>query len=255
MTLAEQYKIEDYVANWTPTATAHRIALGDGWNISQEFLKLHLDALESVAVPGQKPSEQERAVMVLGAHGFNIFAASLKLAVRGEFDVALYLLRPLIDIQAQFYAVSKDSALASDYLNDKLKASKARKLVISDLVSAGDAKNATWLKDRWSDEAQATNDMAHSNPLHGDKLLEATGGSVTPWLGGRHDDVEVRMLIVGCLEYEHWLLGWYKAFHASKLPIEWIPTFASVSGQFGTWAKATVGTNTSAPSVPANSNT
>ena len=132
--------------------------------------------------------------------------------------MALYLLRPLIDIQAQLYAVSKDSALATDYLKDELKASTARKLVISDLRAAGDVANAQWLEDRWSAEADAANN-----------------------LGGRTDEAESSHMVVGCLEYEHWLLGWYRAFHASVLPKDWIPTLLAVGDRFGSWAKATVG--------------
>ena len=241
MSLAQQYKVEDYIATWTPTAEDHKAALGDGWQIACEFIDLHLQALESTAVPGKKPTDQEQAAMAIGAHGFNIFAASLKLIVRGEFDVALYLLRPLIDIQAQLYAVSKDSALATDYLKDELKASTARKLVISDLRAAGDVANAQWLEDRWSAEADAANNLAHSNAVHGDKLLQANNGSVTPCLGGRTDEAESSHMVVGCLEYEHWLLGWYRAFHASVLPKDWIPTLLAVGDRFGSWAKATVG--------------
>ena len=63
MSLAQQYKVEDYIATWTPTAEDHKAALGDGWQIACEFIDLHLQALESTAVPGKKPTDQEQAAM------------------------------------------------------------------------------------------------------------------------------------------------------------------------------------------------
>ena len=241
MTLADEYKIDDYIAPWTPSANAHKAALGDGWQIACEFIDLHLQALESTSVPGKKPTDQEQAVMAVGAHGFSLFTAGLKLIIRGEFDVALYLARPLSDIQAQLYAVSKQPALATDYLQDNLKASKARKLVIADLQAEGDLATAQWLKDRWSGEARAANKLAHPNTVHGDIMLQVGTSSVTPWLGGRTDPDECSLMVVGSLEYEHWLHSWYRAFYAPSLPGDWVSTLVDAGKRFGSWAKVTVG--------------
>ena len=242
MSLSETFRLDDYVAPWTPTAMENRKAIADGWKIAHDFTNLHLQALESISrSAGRQPSDQHQALILIGGHAFNLYVAILRLIVHGQFDIASYLVRGLIDSQGLVYAIIRVPEFATKFFKDELKASDARKFVINDLRNSGEDETADFMNSRWSAEAKAANSLAHTCAVHADKLIQTNNGSLTPVLCGRVDQRESALMCVGAHEYEHWLLAWYHAFHLSILPGDWVSRFGAAQKVFSSWAKKVAG--------------
>lgn len=242
MTIKGSFRLDDYASPWTPTATENRKAIGDGWRLADEFAGLHLEALESISKrAGRKPSDQELASILIASHAFNLYAATLRLIIHGQFDIASYMLRALLDAQGLFYAISRKSDLAAKFLNDQLKASTARKFVVRDLRNNGMKQDADFLDQRWSDESDAANKLAHACAIHAGKLIEQNNGSITPVLCGRADQAEAPMMCLAALEDELWFVTWLQVFHAAVLLPDWINSFDQAKNLYKPWAAAVAG--------------
>jgi hypothetical protein len=240
--LREVFKLEDYCAPARPIWNQNREALGVGWEIAKRFCDLHLDGLEALSKSrGRNPSVQDQSLLLLGAHGFNVFAAALRLVTQGEFDVAAYLLRTILDAQAQFYAVMRKEDFGERFMNDELKASTARRFLVEDLRTNGHDELATFINDRWGADADAANSLSHSCSVHSDKLVAVDGDSLTPFLCGLADGEEARMMVLAAMEYEHWFLGWIKSLLKDVLPPEWHECYDETQQMFGGWAKEVAG--------------
>lgn len=76
----------------------HNAAIADLLPIAETFAGLHQQAVKRISVHfGPQPPVNARAVLAIASHAFNVYVSTLSLAVRGQFDVARYLVRPLFD--------------------------------------------------------------------------------------------------------------------------------------------------------------
>ena len=104
---------------------------------------------------------------------------------------------------------------------ERLKVAEARKLFVADVRSEDDAL-ANDLDRILNDDADAANDLAHVKLLHGDKLTNREGRSVTPVAWGRTDPAEARRQSQAALSQEHRLLVSLKAFRTEVVGQQWI---------------------------------
>ena len=168
-------------------AEHHQEALGDGWRVAQQFHRLHFRAVREFAGAVEHDGPRERAVVSLGNHSFNIYTAALDLVIRGQFDVAAYLMRPLFDMPGLVLATANDEENANRVLpgGDGLRASDARKWVEAHPEVAKALSNEGGLY-------RYMNDYAHSQPYHVESILEITDDGIIPTVGGRIDDLRAR---------------------------------------------------------------
>lgn len=169
--------------------TANREALGIGWTGGRELSELHAEGLLSISrAAGEQPGSSDQAVLLLGAHAWNLFSAGMEDLLRGRFDVVAYLLRPLADSGQLLVATGLDEDLAVRFLGEgELKASEARRHMVKILSDLGETDLANDVDRVYRDDHNALNQLAHPGPVQLDKLLERRGDSVVPVLGGRPD--------------------------------------------------------------------
>jgi hypothetical protein len=133
--------------------------------------------------------------------------------------------------------------MAERYLNDDLKASEARRLLITDLRSA-DSVLADETDLRLRDDAGAANDLAHVGLIHADKLVRTDATGITPICGGMTDRREAHNQSQVLLLQEHGLLVILKAFRGAALGQDWVEDFDKTSPRFHQHMRA-VGTSNS----------
>jgi hypothetical protein len=231
-------RLDRTLANWPLGNEENRGAIGEGWAIAEEFLRLHTRGLQHISrAAGRTPSVSDKAVILLGAHGLNLYITTLKLIVGGLFDVASHLLRGLLDCQSLLYATAKNEESAAKFMlkPGELKASDARKVMINDLRSAGEDELADDIEARYLQEAKAANSLSHVSVIHADKLVEIKGKSITPIGGGVAAAGEARLLWLATLEQESWTLSWLRAFRASSLDSIWKAEREAVNNRFKEW--------------------
>jgi hypothetical protein len=223
---------------WPVGHKENRDALGDGWAIAEEFLRLHTRGLQHISrAAGAKPSESDKAMILLGTHGLNLYITALGLIVGGLFDVASHLARGLLDCQSLLYATARDEALGAKFMAgpERLKASEGRKVMINDLRNAGEDQLANDIETRYQEEAKAANSLAHVSVVHADKLVKMSANSLTPVAGGLAAGEEARRLWLVALEQELWMLGWLRAFRSSSLDSDWIAQYEATKSRFHEW--------------------
>jgi hypothetical protein len=214
---------------WGSLEEANRGALGDGWELAESYFSLHVSAARRVsAAAGRSPAHSDQATILLTCHGLNLFTECTSLIVRGLFDVSAYLLRPMMDNQSLLFACASREELAERYLNDDLKASEARKLLIAYLRRA-DSALADETDLQLKDDADAANDLSHVGLIHADKLIRVDANGLTPVGGGMTDPREARNQSKVSLLQEHQLLVSLKAFRKSALGEEWLQDFDKTS--------------------------
>lgn len=233
-----QIRLDYVVERWSISVEENRKALGDGWAIAEEFLRLHVRGLQQISsAAGATPSESDKAVIHLGVHGLNLYITTVRLIVGGLFDVAAYLLRASFDCQSLLYATGCDEELAKRFAAGGLKASQARKRLVADLRRGGKAEIADQINTRFCEEMKAANELSHLNLGHLDKLIEVAGSSARPVVGGRADSEECRRFWVTTLEEEFWLLSWFCALRGTVLESDWVARYESARNHFVGWFK------------------
>ena len=159
-------------------AEHHREALGGGLQVAARFAQLHGQAVQEFSQAVQQDGPRKRAVVVLGNHSHNIYTAALDLVIRGLFDVAAYLRRPLSDMPALILVAGKYEEHAKRVLpgGNKLRPSEARKLVEADpeLAEAFSQEEGVY---------SYMNEYSHVNPYHVESMLDITddGGLPDRW--------------------------------------------------------------------------
>ena len=155
--------------------------------MAERFGQLHGSAVQEFSPhdPGDGP--RKRAVVVLANHSYNIYTAALDLVIRGQFDVAAYLSRPLSDMPALILVTGKYEEHAKRILpgGNKLRASEARELVEADpeLAEAFSQEEGVY---------SHMNEYSHVNPYHTESLLEISDDGVIPTVGGKMDELRAR---------------------------------------------------------------
>lgn len=226
------------MGEWDATAEGNCNALGDGWDIAEKFSRLHARALQQISrVAQSKPSQSDKAVILLGGHGLNLYLTILGLSVRGLCDVASHLVRGLLDSQSLLYATAKDQGWAAKFMagQEELKASEARRVMIDDLREGGQDQLANDIEGRYKEEAKAANSLAHVSVIHADKLLKMGASSLTPVVGGLADSEESRRFWLTTLEQEFWMLSWLRALRRSSLDSDWIAQYEATKNRFQEW--------------------
>jgi hypothetical protein len=231
-----QIRLDNVVGRWPISVEENRKALGDGWAVAEEFLRLHARGLQQISrAAGATPCESDKTLMLLGAHGLNLYITTVRLIVGGLFDVAAYLLRASFDCQTLLYATGRDEEVAKRFAAGDLKASQARKRLVADLRQGGQAELAQQISTRFEEEAKAANDLSHLKLIHLDKLIEVGDSSITPVVGGRADSKECLNFWKAALEHEHWILSWFLAFRKPALDSDWIRQYETVRARFLGW--------------------
>ena len=142
---------------------------------------------KSSAKRSNRMGPRKRAVVVLGNHSHNIYTAALDLVIRGLFDVAAYLRRPLSDMPALILVAGKYEEHAKRVLpgGNKLRPSEARKLVEADpeLAEAFSQEEGVY---------SYMNEYSHVNPYHVESMLDITDDGVFPTVGGRMNELRAR---------------------------------------------------------------
>ena len=150
--------------------------------MAERFSQLHGLAIQEFARTTAGDGPRKRAVVVLGIHSHNIYTTALDLVIRGLFDVAAYLHRPLFDTPALILLAGKYEEHAKRVLpgGTELRPSEARKLVEADPE----------LAEAFSQDAGVyshMNQYSHVNPYHVESVLDLTDDGVFPTIGGRRD--------------------------------------------------------------------
>jgi len=204
---------------WGDVQKANRLRLGDGWSIAEDFLNLHRQGLEMVAATsGQDGGTREGATLLLGIQGFRLYSRILAETINGYFDVAALLMRPLFDIQAMLYAVAIHEDKAQAYVDDRLTGSAARKLLVTDIRGGSDHDLTQFLDERWRNDADAANALAHPNLTHASKVLtREEDDDVKPHVFGHVDSVETEKIWIAATEHEHLIVGWFRAAYTESL--------------------------------------
>ena len=168
-------------------AEHHREALGGGLQVAARFAQLHGQAVQEFSQAVQQDGPRKRAVVVLGNHSHNIYTAALDLVIRGQFDVAAYLMRPLSDMPGLILATANDEEHAKRLLpgGSGLPASDARRFVEADpeLAEALLQEDGVY---------SYMNQYSHVNPYHAESLLDITDDGIFPTVGGRMDELRAR---------------------------------------------------------------
>ena len=238
MTELSQIRLEHTLRGWPLVNQENREAIGDGWAVAEQFLRLHAQGLQHISrVAGATPSESDKAVILLGTHGLNLYMTALRLIVGGLFDVASHLFRGLLDCQSLLYVTAKDEEAAAKFMlePENLRASESRKVMIDDLRNAGEDQLANDIEARYQQEAKAANSLSHVSVLHADKLVRMKANSVTPIAGGVAAPGEARLLWLVALEQESWMLSWLRAFRSSSLDSDWVVQYEAAKGRFREW--------------------
>lgn len=218
--------LEDF--GWNAVADAHREAQPTLWAMCHDFADLHAEAAERIARPvGPYPSAGEEKMVLLVAHALTVYVAVAGLVARGQFDVALYLFRPLFDA-GPLIVETTDS---SDEGRLELKATPARIRFIDALRAAGHEKEAAEMEKLLRErEYPLMQEMAHLNPVHLGQLVRPTSKGRELTFGPQRDAERFAVMLRGIFRYEarniafinhtchRWLAeGWPERFEAVML--------------------------------------
>lgn len=232
--------LEDLLTGWNSAADEHRAALGDGWEVARDFLQLHREAMAAFSARiGATPSEREQATLRVAVHAHNVFVSMLGLIIRGQFDVALYLFRPLFVSETFLPALVRHDDLARQLLFSKLEGSKARKRSIADLRDSGDAQLADDIDTYYKAQYKAWSNLAHTGSIHMDMLLERAGEVITPTLAGRRDIDAVVQFSRAAYALEDETLGSFVTFLKPALSDDWQRRHTLAHTRYQNWMTAT----------------
>lgn len=189
MTSSDQNEVDlrKNLWGWSGIAELHRAALGAGWDVAEQFVQLHLSAVREFTVVVGQLGSREQAVIELGVHSLNLYAGAFALLVRGQFDVAPYLMRGLYDVPCLILATDGEEAIAERFLSedDELKPSDARRWVEANHDYARVFLNQ-------SDEIRSfMNEYSHVGRYQTKSMLDVSDGGITPTFGGRRDEWRV----------------------------------------------------------------
>ena len=158
-----------------------------GLQVAARFAQLHGQAVQEFSQAVQQDGPRKRAVVVLGNHSHNIYTAALDLVIRGQFDAAAYLMRPLSDMPGLILATANDEEHAKRLLpgGSGLPASDARRFVEADpeLAEAFSQEEGVY---------SYMNEYSHVNPYHVESMLDITDDGVFPTVGGRMNELRAR---------------------------------------------------------------
>jgi hypothetical protein len=239
--VAQRLNLKARIATWPAYADCNLAELAEGWNLVEEMAELHWLALQALsATAGRRPSKQDECVLLLGGHGLNLLIGTVELIVKGQFDVASYLLRALFDCESLSYAVHAKPELADRFLADDLRSFEGRRMIIENIRSL-DPDLADFLDKRYRDEFDAANDMSHVNLTQLDKLVTSDGQSITPVVGGRCDGIVARRMTGVVVEHEHWHLTWFAAFRTDTMGPDWTARYKACGESMRPWMKAVFG--------------
>lgn len=238
MTETPSTTLQELLTGWNERAGAHRDAVGQGWPIAEDFLRLHGDALIAFSKQvGSSPNEREQAALLVSTHGYNLYVGALASILRGQFDVAAYQLRPLLEAWVVFVAVARDEDFARRFLSHQLGTQDAWKRTRQELQKV-EAELTQALDKTFREEWSVTNDLAHVSALHVDRLVERAGRSITPHAGGLLDREQAVALWQGAtLQYAR-LLIYQRGTFSPVLSSEWQRQFEDAYTRYQVWMRA-----------------
>lgn len=230
----------DLLTGWNEPAEVHRAALTDGWSLAVDLARLHGEAIAAFSertVP--TPSEREQAALLVAAHAYNVFIGALGTTIRGQFDVAAYLMRPLLEGWVVFVAVARDDEYAAKFMAHRLHTNDAWRRTKDELKKAGETELVQDLDRIFRDEQDATDDLAHVSVLHADKLVTRESEELVPHLAGAIDHGEATRMWRGALVQERRLLGFMRGIFGPVLDEDWQQRFESLQLRFHAWMQET----------------
>lgn len=221
----------------TDVTAAHETGNADGIDVANRFVGVHVDGIELIRRHAVREGQDDRALVMLGVHVLNVYTSVVEFAIRGRFDVAWLLGRAMFDGRSLAYAVAKDSYLAAQFLDGKLKASEARKFTLEDLAATGYSDLTGGFEDRWKRNAEASNTLAHVNVSHLGMITSAEAGEVVSHYGGHSDLRGCRLVLAAMHEHELWFLTTLEHLRRDALPSEWSQAFLVAKVGFGEFRK------------------
>lgn len=225
--------LADIIAVWPALADNHKASLKEGWDVAEEFWRLHLEALTRISrAIGRQPSVSERSLLSLGCHAVNLYTALLGLTVKGMFDVAAHLVRGMFDCPALLQVV-RDGRLAAKFEEGKLKPSDARIIVLKALREGGQKALADEVEAILLQEKDLVDNLAHVKNLHLTYTQDWNTGSVIPSALGRFDPDLCGLLWRGTLREELRVLT---ALGGSKLGEDWDDRLEKARLRFRKWS-------------------
>lgn len=206
-------------------ARTHLTSMDDGVKLADAFLTAHALAGERISGAASSDSKSDLAVVTLTVHMLNLYTTVLELALRGKIDVAYHLTRALFDCQSLTCAVIDNEAVAVRFLNDKLKASEARKIGVRALTREGYQSEVRELEALWNRSKDPANELAHVNVRHMGMVMAGFGGSIKPNYGGHEDVKACRNLFAIAHNEELWFLTWLAKYKDDVLGPAWMTQF------------------------------
>ena len=221
--------LREWLAATGPIADANIVAIEEGWSVTAEFLELHSLAIEAFSrAAGKDPTPRERALLVLAVHALNLSSAAFGLVARGQFDVAPYVTRSLLDCHSLLFGCGQDESVAERFLAGEEKlAWPSRKVFLDALRSSGYEDDATWIEARFKGDYDAGNVLAHVGASQVGRVIHRDGDTIQPILGGRVDAAEANLLWRAVLDQEHWALIAVRGACADVLDGNWTTRFES----------------------------
>ena len=242
--MSDQFDLRSHLVCWSGIAELHRAALGDGWDVAERFVALHTSAMWQFAATARPLGVCERAAIQMGVHSLNLYTGALGLLVRGQFDVASYLMRSVYDSHSLLQAASTDEDNARRLLGEipgkRLSASHARVWVER---NGGFSGYGLEVDEPYQKEIaqlrSAMNRYAHTGHYQAESVLSIAEGGITPTFGGHLDGRRLLrdVAIIGKLEmYTLTVIG---RLHPS-LDGEWFKSYSEAFGLYQMWFRESV---------------
>ena len=206
-------------------STIHQSALGSLYRYTTSLMNLHVEGINSIhEAVGIHQDIQDKFVVLLSSHAFNIFEAIVDSSKSGRFDASLYLLRPLWDTSALVFAVGASEGHAESFQRNELSAAKARTFLVETLTTIGRSDLAVGMNSHFLKNYGPLQELAHVNMLQIEWLVEEAGeDAVRPRLGIRADVGRAEALLRAAMLAEVEVLTNLQGVRGKLLSADWFP--------------------------------
>lgn len=228
-----------------PVSADHRSAMADFLPAARAAVEVHASAAVAASMAGFVASKRDEALMLLSCHTLNLFLEFVGCVMRGRFDAASYLARPIHDAASLLRYASGDEEAASALLRGrKVPASTARIAMVKELRSPPGLQLGKELADEIdrfeSDNADAANHLAHLNLVHLDKLVEASGDDrLRATIGGRVDPSEAARLLSVAVYCELLSLTALRTRVSTRFGDQWTADCEEAISRLEAWMRST----------------
>lgn len=218
-----QVAFSELLSSWDASCEENRTSVGPGWEIAQLGLNLQVDALQQIQGSGLfDETVQENAFLLAGMHSARLLASAFSLVIRGYFDVALYLARPVKDAEAILLGCGRDLDFARRVVADEAHLARTARteLIAWFRDSQVDHEFVETLNARFLADADAGNNAAHTRAHH---LYRVVAGDVAvgPTLAGIANTEMDAELWAAFLEVSDWKLRWISLIADDCLSDDW----------------------------------